>query len=332
MATEVTEKPKTELISVDKAKALMGKLLKDEVLRFTNELLAIQEIKTDDDLELVKAKSTALNKVLKKIDDKRSAGKDPYLQAGKNWDTAAKDIVGNAPEVIKKSKQAMIDYIDKREKEVAQRERDLADKEKTANDLIQKEKVELQTKLTNLEQYCRDATKAMEDSCAQGMDGLRAAYTKWVVQDFPDLKSFGTHESVALAAQNLLKRTKDLLKDGMGRGGLSAAMKQVASNDVGSRIQEAVTKQEEVAVETATQQSLDIAVERADNTMGTIDSGAKRIKWNWKLDNFKQVPEGWKRVDEDAVEEYININKDKLEHGMVVNGIMFIAERSLRLG
>ena len=60
-------------------------------------------------------------------------------------------------------------------------------------------------------------------------------------------------------------------------------------------------------------------------TSDTATTYVQRLRpfWNWQL--------GSEEVGHDAVEEYIIANKAELKNGDIVNGIMFTAERKMRL-
>lgn len=322
----------TELLTVEKAAGLYGTLLRDEIGRFTNELAAIKEIKDDDTLERAKAHATALNKVVNKVDKKRKELKAPYLAAGKVIDEAYDLVVGNAEQVIADSKEVFTAYIDERESQVKARQKQIEEEERKKQQEIEQKKTAMQTKLNNLMDYCKQAGAAMEKATANGMDALKEAYVKWVLTDFPDPKEFGDYESTAIALQNKLKQTKDLLKDGLGRGNLKVASKAAAKADYSTIAQQAIHQEEEKADIAIAETSLQMSIEAADNTLGSIADGAKTIKWNWMLDNLEQVPQAWLTVNEEAVEEYIRLNKDTMTEECVVNGIRFIPERKMRLG
>lgn len=314
-----------ELITKEKASLLFAAVLKDEISRFSNDLVSI-DIKDNDSLEIVKAKSTALNKVVNKVDAERKRLKEPYLKAGKVIDEIAKEVIGNAPEVIEKSKKAIADYIDEVTNEALVKEQALREQEEKRLKEIEDEKYSFRKKLDDLKEFCENAGEKMQ-SC-KTMDDLKVVYLK-IIADFPDIDSFGEYKEVALLAKNQLIALKDELKNSLNIGKPGKATTKVNIDEIADEV---IAKSNENAQEQIQETVLQTSIDLAQNNVDHITSGAKTIKWNYELVDFNKVPLSWLQVNPDAVEEYIIANKANLKDGFVVNGIKFIAERKVRLG
>lgn len=324
-------KAKTEtavsILSKEQAIKLYPSILRTEIASFVKRFDGLI-ITNNEELLTVRTMLTLLNKVVNKVDAERKLRGNPYKEAKSLVDEVAKEIIGNAPEVIVevKRKIAAFEDAEERKRQVAADEAAKAQREELREiEAAQNKRLAMISDIKELA-----ATAADKLVNARNFEQLKDAFQLHTVAVFNKLIAETQDEelkAMATEAKNRLIALKNDRKDAMAKGTQSKATNIV--NDLQEIANDAMDKVVEDTQAAKAESMIHTQAEIADLSTGS--SNSDRFRWEFEVEDFSKVPDAFKTVDEKAVNEYINVHKDELQDGQVVDGIKFIRKRSVVL-
>jgi peptidyl-tRNA hydrolase len=342
---EAPVKTSTALVTIssrETALTVFGHKYKTEI---DVEVKAIREMKIVDNntLKLFRERITGANKFANLIEKRRKEAKAPYKEAGDNIDAAAKYLTDDLEKVIAEGKQKMLDFEveakKKADEENAKAELQ-AEKQRAAAGKIAAEK---QKKIDLLSKVKQRAIEAM--STCETMNDLKTVYIEQVKDDleanwkndFADFEKEVKQTLVDLVNfKDSMKATIIKLEEARKVGDKKAALKakQLAELVALEEEEKALKQKEESVAEIqAEQQEAEenagaaLMSAEADNK---VDMGTMRISWDYELEDFAEVPDEWKTLNDSVVKQFIKDSKDEkiLSDGCIINGVKFIMKKT----
>ena len=273
-----------------------------------------------------------LNAVVKKIDDKRKIAKEPYLKAGKFVDAIAKEVTAEAEKVVK----------DGRAKIAAYRET-----------LREEERKEISEQLSTLSQAVPEEMNKLQQMQTDFINELSSMYAKHIeaihlcgmTTDIEMLKEWHMKYSNSSTSPFMQGVINYLKEHGKAIFDNLVLLKDMRKNYL-------IKKQDETNWALITEETLKIAGELDMRALTgikfdpqftepavalkavQIEAEVKpkgRFKWVFEIADFAEVPESWKQINKEEVDNYIFENKDALKHNIVINGVRFKQEEIIVL-
>lgn len=323
------------LIDQNKAKALF----KFDTIKSNIDSYAqlCQEVEIVDDVTHSKAVEmlSDLNALVKNIDEKRKKIKERPLQECKTIDSIAKMLTELAEKTIADGRKRISAYVvEKEERERKEKEALLQQAARQAEEVAEEVDVAQTQQLDQIEEL----TVLMETASAElllikDMNQLKDWHAKYstangatvlkpeIAPDFANLFS---------VAKQVCLTMKDLWKDKLS--GKNPEVKQVDVKNALTAFEQEKEETKAVFAETSqnaiSQASVEVQAAAIEVALPTKKTPSK---WDYELVDFSQVPDEFKCVDSNAVNEYIKKNKENLVHDEVRFGLKFTRQAITRL-
>lgn len=226
------------------------------------------------------------------IEKKRKELKEPYLQTGRDIDTAAKMVVGVLEEPLKVAKKNIMDYKDIKEK------------------ARKKEEQRIQTIKDNIEAFRKTVISAI-DACTSTTQ-LPEIFVKYI-KHFPNGEDY---QEFLPDAQKVLDSLKQY----------GSAKKALLLNPQNEAIQEtAVAIKEELVVTSVNIAEEQLMINQSEKISDT------RTNWKFELVDITKVPKFLLTIDEKKVKEFLKEHREagSIVEDCIVHGIRFYPEKTL---
>lgn len=267
-----------------------------------------------------------LKDVIKKVEDKHTIAKKPYLEGGRFIDGVKKSILGDAEKVITDGKQKIACFREIERKRIeAENLARLAEAEKAVIVADEQKEEHVNDYLTQINAVYILHNEAIERcSMTKNTDELKAWHlefsnstsTKFNTKLAPDFADY-----IKMVFEYMVK-LKDLRKNWLSHDSRDAGTWNIVKADA----QEVCSKLNQIAIEAIDAQPK-LVNDSIELQAAQIEAEVKkpgRWKWEYELEDFSQVPEDWKMLNPDVVAEYISKKKDTLKSGDVFCGVKFI--------
>lgn len=337
----MAKKEKTELIQV--SKELQSSLdilssVKEELDLLGNNMLQIS-VMDETTLSIAQQNLSSANSLLKSIEDKRKALKDPYLQAGKLIDSTCAEMIETAEKGIEHVKTQIkmwelrrIEEAKKAQEELLKKQQEEA-KEREAAAKRKIEQREFYNKvIASLEQMYLSSKTA--EQCEEKIE--------YINKNFPTGDMFGDLATeAATQAQNYIKLLSEKANQFKHADTLSESEKQLIKekedlmaekNRIALKEAEIAKKEEELRLEAERKK----AEEEAEKERLRLQQEAEMNKtrgirqiWKFELVDKTKLSQDWITVDTEKVKEYMKVNKDNLNDGEVLFGVRFYKDQSV---
>lgn len=276
----------------------------------------VKQIKVVDEtsLSIANQKMSFVNNHIKLIEEKRVTLKEPYLKAGKDIDSAAKELKSPLEEGLKHLKDEVGDWNRKLMEKQAELKR-----QQDQEAAIAQEK-----RITDYIKQVKDWFVVQLDQCKSAEHAAGIINSIKGLQPAEMMGKYASEYTELVNTYNLLFINKRNELTGLAVKPTDQMVQELGGHLNGhiDNIASAVEEKHEIAV---------MQQEESKQEIVNLESSmATNVRYNWKFEviDVKQVPFDFLCVDEAKVKEYIKNNKDILREE-TVNGIRFYKDMSV---
>lgn len=336
----MAKKNEIALISPELNKSLtLLSEIKSEVVKIREQCLQIK-VADESTLSVAQQNLSKATQMVKFIEEKRIAIKEPFLQSGRKVDEVANDLKEAIETGIKHIKSEIKGYDTLKQELQLKAQKELEDRLKAEKEALNKEQERKDKITTYINNTIAPWLKSQYENCKSADDCdkiLNYINTKYLPREkfaeFADMayelkdnyvNLINVKKAQLISADTITDDQKELQKRELALAKMKEELAQANRELEAEKEKIRVEQERKDKEEEAEKERLKLI---ADNELNKT-KGVKLL-WKFEVVNIFDVDPEWLTINEAKVKEWLKDNKDKIVSGDVVEGIKYYQDKSI---